>query len=174
MSKRDNAYLLNYNSTRSSEQLNKLSESIWLISATLATIGSTPFTSSSISGHTEYGRMNSYREDLKIVNRQITGEKGVYASNLVVNIPRDSNSVQFFTTFCAKSVMSIVKIKELVDTESAPICRQEITYNTCMIEQYSNLMYSVELSINYESRSDKYVSFSNGSPQGNVVSSFSG
>ncbi len=172
LGKKDISYLLNYDSTYCSRRVDKMYEPTWLIYAETS-VGS-PFTSGSVVGKETYGLLNFYREDLKIVNKQISGEKGIYAANLIVNIPRNGISVQFFTHFCAKDVLNKVELLEVMDATTNPVERQKMTYSTCKIEQYTNLMDSVELSINYLARADKYIAYKDGSKTGNVVSSFSG
>lgn len=148
-----------------------VAESIWLIYA--ETFKDTSFTSSDIKGYGTFSPIISYAEDLKIINKQISGEMGISASNLNFIMNRDSNSVQFFNKFCDKSTLNKVQLVELVQSGGSFSQKQLITYNLCKIESYKNNMSTAEISINYTTRADKYTSYSNGLKSGNFVSNFS-
>lgn len=143
----------------------------WLIYVKASSSGI--LTSGDMEGYSEYGILNFYREELKVINRELTGDGGIYAANVIINIPSDSNSVSLFQAFSTKTILDTLKLVQVVSSSSESVTKQEITYNSCKIEKFVNLMNSVELSINYSSRDDKYNQYENGAKSGQVVSSFS-
>lgn len=143
----------------------------WLISVQAS--AHSALTSGDVSGYSDYGILNSYREELKVINRELSGDGGIYASNVIINIPSDYNSINLFQAFSTKTILDTIKLVQIVSSSTDPVTKQEITYNSCRIEKYANLMDSVELSINYASRDEKYNQYSNGSKTGQIVSSFS-
>jgi len=164
--------LLNYNATHSTKRENTMHEPMWLIYAADTTGSAITF--GSITNYKSYSPLNSYREELKIINKQISGECGIYAANLIVNVPRDGVSVQFFSAFCAKTALGSVIVTEVVGSQTGPVTRQTIKYTTCKIEHYTNLMNSVEMSINYSARNETYNAYSQGTKSGSYNSTFSG
>jgi|GEM_PF-4581219 len=130
-------------------------------------VGPAPSGVSKNSG--DFGYLNSYREDLQIVNSKLSGEKGIQVANLVVNIPRDGNSVLFFNQFINKAVIKKIILIEVIQNHDNLAVRQQLTYKTCRIENFVNLMDSVELSINYNERSDVFSVYENGANTGQIV-----
>lgn len=150
----------------------QIREPVWLIYAEDGSCS--PFTYGDITGYRDYGILNFYKEELKIINRQISGDGGIYSANLIMNIPNNGVSVAFFNIFCSKVVINKLILKEIIDSSSGPILRKIITYKACKIELYNNLMSNVEISVNYTDRSEKYNQYVNGSKSGQVISNFSG
>lgn len=154
----------------------QVTEPRWLLSTGCTTL---PFTQSQFNNFSDFSEIFSFKEELKIINTQVNGEKGIYAANVVISIPRNNISVLFFNAFCSKSTLDKLHIIELFNSgensnvDNAYKERQRISYSTCRVESYKNNMTTAEISINYKSRKEKYHLYTNGVKQGSVQSSFS-
>lgn len=128
------------------------------------------FTSGSINGFKNFSKLISYSENLDIVHKQYYGTGGIYSHNLLVKIPRDDISVQFFNKFANKSVIPTIKLMEIIAKSESLIKKQTIVFSNCKIENFKNNMDEVIMAINYEQRQDIYSAFdSNGNKSGNAI-----
>jgi len=153
-------------------------EPLWLIYA--ETDPGSSITSSQIVGFTEYAKLNSYQEDMKLVSKQMSGSKGVYANNLLLSIPSSGVSIEFFNQFSGQAVLNKIILSEIIlannssgtSSNTSPSSRQSITYSTCRIESYKRTIgHEIELSVFYNQRSATYTQYENGAKAGKIVSS---
>ncbi len=146
-----------------------ISETVWLIYA--ETVRNMSFTSSDMKDYKKYGKIISFNEEMRLINKQIASDDGFYSSNLNIVMPKDHNSIQFFNKFKQKNTLNKIELVQIFITSNGSFFKQHsITYSKSLIEFYETGLNEVHLKINYNDRSEVYTSYSNNVKNGQIVS----
>lgn len=149
-----------------------ISEPKWLI---YAETQNSVFTKSNIAGFEKYSPIYEYSENEIITNKQSSGEGGIVSSDLKITIPRNGISVEFYNKFINKTILTKIEIIELImktnNDKMTLSTRHSTIYKTCKINSHRNNMNKIDVTITYNSRTEKFfVNDSKGVNQGSYVS----
>ena len=160
---------MNYDSMYN--ELNKKSSNVqkfWLFYAESSKGMS--LTKGNINDFKDYSALIAYSEEFNVINTQFQGVKGLCASNVLVTLPKDQNSLNLYSKFSSGSILNLIKIVQIVVSNNANSIQQELSFNTCKIESFKSYMDKVILVIKYNSRKEDFVAYnSDGSKMGHCV-----